>query len=126
MVNVYDESYDQRFVLGVLNSKITRRLWLERFYDQRRTFPKIKGRYLEDLPMPIIAATASDDHSPHDKMVQFVEQVLESNKKLAGAQTEREKSFYENKRGTLERQIDEIVYSLFDLNAGEIDVVEQM
>jgi len=29
-----------------LNSRVIKAFWLDRFYDQRQTFPKIKGTYL--------------------------------------------------------------------------------
>ena len=40
------------FLLGVLNSSATRVFWLDRFWDRRRTFPKIKGTYSKALPLP--------------------------------------------------------------------------
>jgi SAM-dependent methyltransferase len=53
MVNPRDESgVDAYYLLGVLNSTFLRAYWVERFWDQRRTFPKIKGTYLKLLPIP--------------------------------------------------------------------------
>lgn len=53
MVNVRDEvDVDPYYLLGVLNSTLLRAYWVERFWDQRRTFPKIKGTYLKLLPIP--------------------------------------------------------------------------
>lgn len=37
---------------AVINSSITRYYWLKKFYDQRQTFPKIKGTYLKEIPIP--------------------------------------------------------------------------
>src|SRR6266480_2982336 len=51
MVNLRGGQPDTRYVLGILNSKLIHALWLDRFYDQRRTFPKIKGTYLKQLPI---------------------------------------------------------------------------
>jgi hypothetical protein len=51
MVNVRKKGIDVRLLLGILNSTLLRTYWLSRFYDQRRTFPKIKGTYLEELPI---------------------------------------------------------------------------
>jgi len=53
MVNVREEACDVRWLLGVLNSSLMRAYWTNRFYDQRRTFPKIKGTYLEELPIKL-------------------------------------------------------------------------
>jgi len=39
-------------ILALINSKIIRYFWLKKFYDQRQTFPKIKGTYLKEIPIP--------------------------------------------------------------------------
>jgi hypothetical protein len=53
MVNVREEACDPSLLLGILNSALLRVYWLSRFYDQRRTFPKIKGSYLGELPIKL-------------------------------------------------------------------------
>ena len=45
-------------------------------------------------------------------------------KQLASAQTERDKTFYESKCATLDRQIDNLVYELYDLTPEEIAIVD--
>ena len=49
------------------------------------------------------------------RMVQLVDQMIEAKKQLAAAQTERDKTFYENKCASLDRQIDNLVYELSTL-----------
>ena len=51
--------------------------------------------------------------------------MLEAKKQLASAQTERDKTFYESKCATLDRQIDNLVYELYELTHGEIAIVEE-
>jgi len=58
MVNVRERACDFRLLLGVLNSALVRAYWSNRFYDQRRTFPKIKGTYLEELPIKVVKSKA--------------------------------------------------------------------
>ncbi len=57
-------------------------------------------------------------------MVQLVDQMLEAKKQLASARTERDKTFYESKCATLDRQIDNLVYELYELTPEEIAIVE--
>src|ERR1039458_7612004 len=97
MVNVYADGYDPRFLLGVLNSKLLQRLWTERFYDQRRTFPKIKGTYLEQLPICCVNFTDATAKAQHDAVVVKVEAMLATKKELARAKTDKDKTYYENK-----------------------------
>ena len=56
--------------------------------------------------------------------VQLVDQMLEAKKQLAAARSEGDKNFYESKCATLDRQIDQLVYELYDLTPEEIAIVE--
>ena len=44
--------FDLRFVLGVINSSVTRFYWLKRFFDNKETFPKIKKQPLHSIRIP--------------------------------------------------------------------------
>ena len=44
-------------LLGILNSDVIAAYWLTKFWDRRRTFPKIKGTYLKELPLPDLLQT---------------------------------------------------------------------
>ncbi len=105
MINVLDSGYSALFVLGILNSTLVRAYWLDHFYDQRRTFPKIKGTYLKQLP---IYRTAPTDKGSADQIILLVEQMIQTRSQLGSAHTERDKSFYENKCAILDRQIESI------------------
>jgi type II restriction/modification system DNA methylase subunit YeeA len=54
----------------------------------------------------------------------LVEQMLEAKKQLAGAQSDKDKDFYENKCAGLDRQIDALVYELYGLTDAEVKIVE--
>lgn len=56
MVNVHDPSYPAHSLLALLNSATVRAYWVGRYWDQRRTFPKIKGTYLKRIPLPALDA----------------------------------------------------------------------
>ncbi len=124
MINIFDAQYSPLFVLGILNSRLVRKYWLDHFYDQRRTFPKIKGTYLKQLPIYQIRPAKDYDKARHDRMIELVDQMLEAKLQLAAAQTERDKTFYESKCATLDRQIDQLVYELYDLTPEEIAMIE--
>ena len=72
MVNVRDELYDPYVVMGQLNSALVRAFWLDRFYDQRQTFPKVKGTYLKELPI----LRAKDLPQGHGRSIRKIAQRL--------------------------------------------------
>jgi len=125
MVNVHAEGYSTLFLLGILNSKLLQRLWTNRFYDQRRTFPKIKGAYLEQLPIRSINFSDIGEKHKHDELVAKVKQMLATKESMAEARTSKDKNFYEQKCDALDRQIDRLVYDLYGLTEDEIAVVEE-
>ncbi len=47
-----ESSLNLKFLLGILNSSLIASYWKHNFSDLRQTFPKIKGGYLEKLPLP--------------------------------------------------------------------------
>ena len=71
MIKATVAGIDEKFLLGILNSKATGFYWQNKFSDFKETFPKIKGSYLQQLPIP------TGDKSRHDQMVRLVEQMLE-------------------------------------------------
>jgi hypothetical protein len=113
-----------QFLLGVLDSKLLQALWLGRFYDQRQTFPKIKGTYLKELPIALPDLKNPADKARHDRLVALVEKMLEARKQLSAALTDGDKDFYTRKCAGLDGQIDALVYALYGLTPDEIKIVE--
>jgi len=57
-------------------------------------------------------------------MVALVEQMLETKKQLQTARTDRDKNFYQDRCNALDRQIDKLVYELYELTDDEIKIVK--
>jgi len=57
-------------------------------------------------------------------MCALVEGTLAAKKQLQLARTDRDKDFYTNKCHALDRQIDALVYELYELTSKEIQIVE--
>jgi hypothetical protein len=49
---IKDENFNEKYVLGILNSGFIKEFWLENFSDNKQLFPKIKGYQLQQLPIP--------------------------------------------------------------------------
>lgn len=119
-----DSPYQMEYFLGLLNSRYFLWLYSELVEETGRVFAQVKLSKIKQLPVRLIQFAALAERPMHDRMVQLVEQILEAKTQLASAQTERDKAFYESKCATLDRQIDNLVYELYDLTDGEIAIVE--
>ena len=60
----------------------------------------------------------------HDKLVAFVDNMLERQKKNHGARMDRDKELYERQIKMVDAQIDKLVYDLYRLTEEEIKMVE--
>ena len=112
------------FLLAVLNSKLLRGLWVGRFYDQRKTFPKIKGTYLKELPIALPELAAATGRARHDRLVGLVDKMLALTPKLRAAQSDTERQTLQNAVTATDQRIDALVYDLYGLTADEIKLVE--
>jgi hypothetical protein len=114
-----------KYLLGVVNSRLIS-LWFQKKYDklQRRIFPQFKVKELAAFPIRPINFSDAADKARHDEVVAKVDAMLEAKKQLAKAQTDKDKTYYENKCAALDRQIDRLVYDLYGLTEDEIQIVE--
>lgn len=115
---------NELFLLGIINSRLTEFFWKTMFADFKQSFPQVTIFSLGQIPICVLDASKAAERAPHDRMVSLVEQVLAAKKQLAGAQSDKDKDFYENKCFALERQIDVLVYDLYGLTENEIKIVE--
>ena len=64
------------------------------------------------------------DRETEFSMARVADQMLGAKKQLAAVRSDGDKNFYESKCATLDRQIDNLVYELYDLTDDEIAIVE--
>ncbi len=119
------DSLSLNYLLGALNSRLMSWYFLRQSnIAQRDDFPKIVLKETRSLPIPIVDLNSKSDRARHDKMVSLVEGMLAAKKQLQLARTDRDKDFYTNKCHALDRQIDALVYELYELLPEEIALVE--
>ncbi|MFN8430030.1 MAG: TaqI-like C-terminal specificity domain-containing protein [Spirosomataceae bacterium] len=94
-----------KYILSIINSKITEFYWINKFSDKRKTFPKIKGTYLELIPIPQLS---SESQQP---FIDLVDKILAGKK--AGEDTQ-----------AWEDEIDLRVYKLYELTHAEVLVID--
>jgi hypothetical protein len=119
-----DVSESIKYVLGLLNSKVLNFFIKSVSTPMRGGFFRYFTQFIEKLPIRTINFSDAKDKARHDKMVNLVEQMLSAKQQLAYARNERDQIFYEHKCQHLDREIDRLVYELYDLTEDEIALVE--
>jgi hypothetical protein len=81
-------------------------------------------QFLSQLPIRTIDFSDPTDVASHDHMVALVQSMLDLHKRLASATDEHERMLLHRQIEAADRQIDRLVYELYDLTEEEIGIVE--
>ncbi|HEY5122406.1 MAG TPA: N-6 DNA methylase, partial [Ignavibacteria bacterium] len=124
-VYLINNKYPAKYLLGLTNSK----LFSYYIYNsisgmQKNDFPSLSLKDARCLPIKQIDFQNKTEKQSHDKIISLVEQMLESKKQLQLTKTDKDKTYYERKCETLDKQIDSEVYKLYGLTEEEIKIVE--
>jgi len=82
-------------------------------------------RERKTFPIRTIDFSNPTDTASHDTMVKLVGTMLELHKRLNAAQTPHEKNLIQRQIDSTDRQIDRLVYELYELTEEEIKIVEE-
>src|SRR5579872_109144 len=126
MINPKSTDIDMYCLLAALNSKLLRAHWLDKYYDRRRTFPKIKGTYIKKLPIPTSLFDPKEENGAlGNDLRQEAHRAIELRERLHNASPS-ESSFLNRECEVVDRRIDTLVYRLYGLTNDEIAVVNKI
>ncbi|MBI2909751.1 MAG: N-6 DNA methylase [Chloroflexi bacterium] len=115
------------YVAGLLNGRL-----LDFYHAQisppfRGGFRSANRQFLEPLPIRRIDFNSPDDKQMHDRLVALVERMLELHKRLAakGEVHDQERAHMEHEIALTDREIDNLVYDLYELTEEERKLVEE-
>ncbi len=117
---------DLKYLLGLFNSKLLSILYKNLFSGMHMGggYLRFRTSFLNKLPIKKINSQNPSEKQSHDLIVTLVDQMLDAKKKLHEFKTEKDKTYYERKCESLDRQIDSEVYKLYGLTDEEIKIVE--
>jgi hypothetical protein len=110
------------FLLAILNSKLI--TWFHHKKNpksQKGLFPKILVSDLSNIPIVKLSESISQQH---DLIVKQVEKIIHLKTILIKQKTPNEKTALERQIEATDKQIDQLVYRLYDLTEEEIKIVE--
>jgi hypothetical protein len=118
-----------RYLLGFLNSRLF--WWLIAqisipFGVRAGAFRyRLIYQYMAKVPIRTVDFDNPDDVANHDKMVELVERMMELNQKRASEKNPETLRLLETQIAATDRQIDRLVYELYELTDEEVELVEQ-
>jgi len=123
---ITDPARNPYFVLGILNSKLMSYLYVNTSsIATKDDFRQTTLAEIRKLPIRTIDFDNQDDIARHDKMVKLVERMLDLHKQLAAAKVPGEKTRIQRQIDATDKQIDNLVYDLYNLTNEEIEIIER-
>ena len=115
---------EEKYLLAIINSKLTAYFWRIMFADFKSSFPQVTIFSLSQVPVRKIDLKKPADKARHDKLVALVDKMLGLMPKLRAATADSEKAVLQNAVTATDQQIDALVYELYGLTPEEIKLVE--
>ncbi|MBS3111147.1 N-6 DNA methylase [Candidatus Woesearchaeota archaeon] len=115
-----DDNFNIKYLLALLNSRYLSYLYIQSVKELGRVFPQVKLNKIKQLPIKIISP---EKQKP---FIIMAEKMLSLNKKLGEeklAQLEKQKLEQEVKK--TDSEIDNLVYSLYNITEEERRIIEQ-
>ncbi|MEZ5036153.1 MAG: TaqI-like C-terminal specificity domain-containing protein [Chitinophagales bacterium] len=116
---VISNKLDHKFILGILNSKLTDFYYQQINPERGEALAEVKKNHIEQLPIP---KDISDKQQT--EIIKLVEQLLQFNKELQAVTLADKKDQLQNRISFSEDKINQIIYDLYDLTEEEIKILE--
>jgi hypothetical protein len=114
----------EKYILGIINSRLIEFYWRTLFADFKGSFPQVTIFSLSQLPIRPVDLSSEFDKSRHDRMVKLVDSMLALHKQLASAKSEAQRGAIQRQIEATDAEIDRLVYDLYGLTKDEIAIVE--
>lgn len=120
------QGWSHEYLLGVLNSRLMTYYHRKKYLDEfKMRFQKILIKDCRRLPIHKIDLLNPNHKNHHDKMIKLVRIMLENTEKIFDIKSSNEKQILQRQIDATDKQIDEIVYTLYGLTKKEITIVEE-
>jgi len=117
---------DVLYLVALLNSRLLRFVYTETVREaQQRTFPQVKIKALQSLPLRKLDLAHAGDKRRHDALVELVGDALAARKLDFSARENEKVSPSSLHFQTIDEKIDRLVYELYELSIDEREAVEQ-
>jgi len=113
------------YLLGLLNSKLISWWYQQLIPEKGRTFAEVKVVNLNKLPIKTIDFNNKTEKQQHDKLVKFVESMLELNNRFQNTNLQTDKDQLKHRIEHIDNEINKLVYQLYQITEqSDIDLIE--
>ena len=116
------EKVNQKFILAVLNSKLTDFCYYQLNPESGEALAEVKKAHVEQLLLPKVNQA---NQTLHDQLVKLADQMLQAKQNAKTAETESDQTFYNQHITFLDDKINQTAYQMYGLNDAEIALIEK-
>ena len=120
-----NNQHSLHYLQGILSSRLLDFYLYQVSSPFRGGYWSYGKRFIEQLPIRIINFDLKQDKDKHDCMVSLVEQMLLLDQKLGSAKSPIEKNVTQKQMEIVDRQINQLVYELYEVTDEEIEIVQK-
>jgi len=118
--------YSWEYILGLLNSQVLEFYLKKSSTSMRGGYYSFESRFIRNLPIKIIDNSQISEKQKHDLIVNLVQQMLYLHQQLNQANTPPAKRMIQQQIQATDRQINQLVYELYELTDAEITMIESI
>jgi len=115
----------ERYFLALLNSKLSTAFFRGICPAKLSNYLRFNSTSINRFPVRLIDVSRAADQSRHDTIISLVRRMLDLRTRLTSATTAHERTLLERQIAATDRQIDHLVYELYELTDAEIAIVEE-
>jgi predicted type IV restriction endonuclease len=116
--------YSLLYILGILNSRLIDFAYSNINPEKGEALAEVKKNHVEQLPIMSVDFSKKAEVKRYERIVSLVKIMLELNEKLKPVRENQQKVVLERQIVSVNYQIDQLVYELYDLTEEEIALVE--
>lgn len=120
----FRDIYSYELICALLNSKLINFYYVKNFTNASTLTVNISKTFLEKIPLPLIELNNKEDKEMHDKIVTLVDNIIALNKKLSAEKNPNSITIINRQINAVDKQIDSLVYKLYNLNDEEVKIIE--
>jgi predicted type IV restriction endonuclease len=116
---------DDLYLLGLLNSRLLDFIIHSISSTKRGGYFEYKPMYVSQLPIRGTSTDDAKDVALRDQVIGHVKQMLSLQRQLSKAKVANDRTALKRQIDATDKQIDHLIYELYDLTAEEIDLIEK-
>ena len=124
--NSLDNPHSLHYLQGLLSSRLLDFYLYQVSSPFRGGYWSYGKRFIEQLPIRLINFDIKSDKNKHDHMVFLVEQIMSLHNKLKVINSPNGKKMIQKQIEVTDRQIDQLVYQLYEITDEEILIIENI